>query len=211
MTKLRFLLLGISLLGCAFVVLPLDLRIARALSGESRLPGDLKRLVRLSEVFAHGLGVAMLLITALVLDWKNRRGVVIAGANAYLCGGIANLAKMIIGRSRPHETDLSLSNVSDSFGSWLPILGEQPWTHAMQSFPSAHTATGVGFAVGLAYAYPQGRVWFACLACLAAFQRMECGAHFFSDVVAGAAIALLACTIVIPNQTKLIVAEHQSR
>ena len=196
MSELRFLAIGILLLGCAFVAMPLDDSVARFFEGESQLPGDIRRFIRLCEVFAHGLGVTMILITALVLDWANRRRIIWAGISAAACGGIANISKMIIERSRPHAIDLASTSASESFGLWFPGFQEGPWTHAMQSFPSAHTATGVGFAIGLAYAYPHARYWFAVLAVLAGLQRLECEAHFLSDVLAGAGVAFLIATIV---------------
>ena len=41
-------------------------------------------------------------------------------------------------------------------------------SRSAQSFPSAHTATAVGLALGLGSLYPQGRRYFAALAALAA-------------------------------------------
>ena len=61
-----------------------------------------------------------------------------------------------------------------------------------QSFPSGHTATAVGLAIALCWLYPQGCRLFAGLAVLVALQRIHSGAHFLSDtlVSAGLAVAL---------------------
>ena len=60
-----------------------------------------------------------------------------------------------------------------------------------RAFPSAHAASAVGLAVALSRFYPQGRPLFVGLAVLACLQRMTSGAHFLSDVLAGAAIGYL--------------------
>ena len=60
----------------------------------------------------------------------------------------------------------------------------------MQSFPSAHTATALGFAVGLSAMYPPARLVFYALAAGCGFHRILFDAHWFSDVVASAFIGL---------------------
>ena len=79
-----------------------------------------------------------------------------------------------------------------SFGPWLPLgsLGS-----ASQSFPSAHTATAVGLAISLAYVYPAARWLFCVLPLLVAYQRMDSGAHFLSDVLCGAAVGCIVAVV----------------
>ncbi|MFP6603037.1 MAG: hypothetical protein VB862_10960, partial [Pirellulaceae bacterium] len=55
----------LAALALALLALPafaLDISLARYVA-EINFPGDVRDLVRISEVFAHGLGVAMILIT----------------------------------------------------------------------------------------------------------------------------------------------------
>ena len=64
-----------------------------------------------------------------------------------------------------------------------------------QSFPSAHTATSVGLALALICIYPAARSVFCVLPLLVAFQRMDSGAHFLSDVLCGAAVGCLVAAL----------------
>ncbi len=186
-------ILAVTLLALALLALPLDLPLARAcLDGD--LPGDLARVVYLSEIFAHGAGVFVLLMTAFVLDVGNRRRLLRVGLCA-LCGGVfANGVKMLVARTRPDDFNLD-GSILASFQGWLPILGMnavEEWDRSMQGFPSAHAATAVGFALGLAAVYPRGRYLFFGFAALASFQRIVSGSHFLSDVFVGAAVGCLA-------------------
>ena len=67
----------------------------------------------------------------------------------------------------------------------------------MQSFPSAHTATAVGLAIGLSWMYPRGRWLFAVFAALVACQRMQSCAHYLSDTLFGATVGFLVATVCI--------------
>jgi membrane-associated phospholipid phosphatase len=140
------------------------------------------------EMFGHGFGVAVLLLALHQLDpcrrWAIPRVLVCAAA----AGGLADLLKMLIVRVRPYECALQ-EEVWATFGHWLPIFDAGS---PGQSFPSAHTATAAGFAAGLIWLYPQGRLLFSVLAVLVGCQRVVCGAHYPSDVLAGAAAGWLA-------------------
>jgi membrane-associated phospholipid phosphatase len=173
----------------AAAALPMDLPLSRVCR-RGDLPGDLVRLVNLSEVFAHGAGVAMILLTAWALDPLRRRRLALVAAGAYGAGLAANVLKLLVARSRPHAFGDG-DAVFDTFQAWLPFLPGRltvPWNHGVQGFPSAHAATAVGLAIGLSALYPRGRWLFFAFACLASFQRITAGAHFLSDVLAGAAL-----------------------
>ncbi|MEO8498211.1 MAG: phosphatase PAP2 family protein [Planctomycetota bacterium] len=150
----------------------------------SHLPGDLRRLVQLSEVFAHGMGVGMILVTLWVLDRDHRLFVPRVAALAFLSGIIANLFKLLVTRHRPSNFDMDAA-ASTSFIGIPGVLGSSE----LQSFPSGHTATAVGLALALSSLYPHGRGLFAALAVLAAAQRVLSDAHFLSDTLTGAGIA----------------------
>ena len=156
----------------------------------SRVPGDLRRLVELTEVFAHGMGVGMILVTLWVLDRERRLYLPRVALLAYLPGIIANLCKLLVSRNRPVAFD---SNSSAAI-SFVGIPGSADlWE--MQSFPSGHTATAVGLAFALSSLYPRGRALFAVLAVLAASQRILGDAHFLSDTLVGAGIACFVAAI----------------
>jgi undecaprenyl-diphosphatase len=58
------------------------------------------------------------------------------------------------------------------------------------SFPSGHTAAAVAFTAAVAPAWPSAGVLCAVPAAMVAVERVQSGAHYPSDVAAGAAIGL---------------------
>ena len=135
------------------------------------------------EKFGHGLGVAMVLIAIHQLDPRRRWAIPRVLACSMIAGGLADLLKMVVLRTRPYECALT-GTVWSTFGQWFSALGAGS---PGQSFPSAHTATAVGLAAALTWLYPQGRLLFSLLAILVGCQRVTCGAHYLSDVLVGAA------------------------
>lgn len=193
--RIRQLLVLAGLLAVlAVAALPGDLAVARHFHTH-RLPGDLNRLVRLAEVFGYGGSVAMILITVAILDPRGPRVVLLPTATTTAAGVVANLVKLLIARLRPHQIDWTDPPVRTFLG-WLPLWAPQrlgrPYGSEVQSFPSGHAATAAGLAIGLACLYPRGWWWFACLAALAAVQRLAAEAHYLSDVLAGAAVGCVA-------------------
>jgi len=169
----------------AIAALFADMAIARFVN-EHGLPGELKRLVRLSETFGWGGTVALIILTAAVLDPRGWRVIPPLAVSAFGAGGLADGIKLFVSRWRPSSANLS-NHFSDTFihGS-STVRG-----YAVQSFPSSHAATAAGLAAALALLYPRGRWLFAAFAVLAGLQRIEAQAHFASDVLAGAAIGCL--------------------
>lgn len=179
-----WLVLGAFLAG--WVALTVDVPIAQWCAA-GNCPGDVAKLLHLAETFAHGAGVAVILLAMFVLDPKRRwmmPRIAVMTISAGLC---ANLVKLTIGRSRPRAFDLD-QGIWDSFLGWLPLT---EFGSSGQSFPSAHTTTAFAFAVGLVWAYPRGRWLFPSLAILAACQRIVGQAHFLSDVCWGTALGSL--------------------
>lgn len=64
------------------------------------------------------------------------------------------------------------------------------------SFPSGHTAAAAAFTAGVAPTWPAAAVLCAVPAALVAVERVQSGAHYPSDVVAGAAIGLASARLV---------------
>jgi membrane-associated phospholipid phosphatase len=171
-------------------------------------PGDLVRLIRLAEAFAYGGSVAILIVAAPTLDPRGWRVAPRLAIGAFGAGLAADLTKLIlVARLRPGAADLS-GSVGATFVAWLPAMaGEQlealglKYSSKLQSFPSGHTATAVGFAIALTTLYPRGWWLFAVLAILAGTQRMVSQSHFLSDVLAGAALGCIVgaiCTSATP-------------
>lgn len=170
-----------------------------ALSQSIRLghvPGDLRKAVELSEAFAHGSGAAVILIALLLASQPPRRDYWMAVAMTACSGIVANVAKALFTRARPYTFDAESSQVHDITG-WEFLGTGSFWDSTQKSFPSGHTATAWGLAIGLSLLYPRASVVFVSLAGLATFQRLFSGAHFPSDALAGFGIACLMCSIVL--------------
>ncbi|MDE0736669.1 MAG: phosphatase PAP2 family protein [Pirellulaceae bacterium] len=183
-------------LAFALLALPafaLDLPLARYLR-DIQLPGDLRDLVRIAEVFAHGWGVLFIVTTVAVLAPQLRHRLPRVIACAAGSGLTALLLKWTIARQRPHTCDLQ-GSVWSTFHGLSPWLSGERITqlsgHQLESFPSGHTATAVGLAIGLSLLLPRGRWLFAFFALLAGLQRMDSGAHFLSDTLVATAVACL--------------------
>jgi membrane-associated phospholipid phosphatase len=203
LSRRPFFLAALPLIVLAVVALPWDFRISAWLHQADWLPGDIRRAVLLAEVFAHGIGIAYILLTVAVLDPRGWPITLRVAACAYVPGLLATGAKQIVARQRPSVADFD-GSVWSSFVGWLPAIRtdqfDEAFDYAVQSFPSGHTATGVGLAIGLSFAYPHGRWLFAMFAALAGLQRVVAGAHFPSDVFVGAAIACLVAPLFAPRK-----------
>ena len=196
----RLYALGLLLAVAGFCVLPADMYLSRAFYGGGtgelaaepafHVPGDIRRIVSLCEIFGHGSGLAMIVLTVLVLDATHRRTTLRIGLGAFGAGLLATLLKFLILRTRPLASDLN-ATPWETFGGWLP-LGEVE--HALRSAPSGHSTQAAALAVLLAWRYPRGKYLFACFAGLAMLQRITSGAHFPSDTLWGAGVGVAFAT-----------------
>lgn len=166
---------------CCVAVLQLDAGIS-ASSREFDVPGDLEKAIQLSETFGHSSGAAAILLSLYWVAVDHRRGLAGAILLTLASGVTANLMKGTVSRVRPHSVQM----LEEEDGSLSKL---RFWDSRQRSFPSGHAATAWGLALGLAFVFPRGTLLFATFACLASFQRLYCGAHYLSDVLAGAAIA----------------------
>jgi membrane-associated phospholipid phosphatase len=185
---------GLLLALLALAALGIDLPLARAVH-TAELPGDLARLIRLAEVFGYGGTVILIILVAGLLDPRGWRVAVRLAICALGSGVVADLLKLlVVVRLRPAESNLE-GSAGETFIAWLPLWADDrlqelglEYGSKLQSFPSAHTATAVGLAIGLGTLYPRGWWLFAIFAALAGLQRIASQSHFLSDVLAGAAI-----------------------
>lgn len=160
------------------------------------LPGDLAKAIELSEAFAHGFGAAAILGTVLLVAEDRRRLVWIGITITVLSGVSANLAKAGFVRIRPHSVGSIVVDESQVIAD-AEVVAASFWDARQRSFPSGHSATAWGLAIALSLIFPRGKYLFSSLAVLASLQRVVSGAHFPSDVFAGAAIAFLCAGCVI--------------
>jgi membrane-associated phospholipid phosphatase len=180
---------ALCLLLLAALALPIDVPLSRWITGAA-LPGDLRRFVDLGEIFGHGLGVAVIVVALYNLDPPKRWAIPRLLAMTYSGGLLANAIKFLIVRTRPRGFDLATGHVWQTLQAWT-------WQRSSlnESFPSAHTATAVAFAVALGAMYPHARRFFFALAVSVGVQRITSGAHFASDVCAGAAVGWFVAAI----------------
>ncbi len=183
--------------GCALLV---DVQVARfALADKRNIPGDLRRIFDLAEVFAHGAGAICICMVVATLDGCQRWRLPRLFACSLGVGLLVNLVKVNIGRTRP-MVDGKIAvpdSVTATFTGLLPWVTDSATAmdRNLQSFPSGHATLAAGLAVGLAALYPRGRWLFAFFACLAALQRVASGAHYLSDIFAGGAAGCLFAAI----------------
>ncbi len=162
-----------------------------------KLPGDLQKAISLSEAFAHGVGVVFILLAVSVVAVDRRRAVYIAILITALSGVTANILKATVVRVRPHAAGLQVIGHNVSSTNSADAAERSFWDARQRSFPSGHAATAWGLAIGLSLVFLRGWWIFGTLAMLASVQRIESGAHYPSDVLAGMAIAFFvaACTL----------------
>lgn len=185
----RIVLCTLVLISTGILAFTVDYPVSSWMSGErlrTVLRGDVYSVVRLSETFSHGVVVTLIVLLIVRIDPRGWRLFPLLTASSLGAGLVANCCKLLVARTRPSKHVL-IGDAFNSFGSWLPgDLG-----HDLQSFPSAHTAVGVGFAFALTRLYPRGAAIFWLFASLAALQRVEGGAHYVSDIVFGAGLGIL--------------------
>ncbi|MFJ8464744.1 phosphatase PAP2 family protein [Streptomyces swartbergensis] len=125
-------------------------------------------------------GAAVALSTA---GWRGRRAA-IAGLASMAVAELASncVLKPVWNRRRPPKEWISHEEVDDRPDS--------------SSFPSGHTAAGVGFSAAVAAVWPWAGAVCAVPAVAVAVERVHTGAHYPSDVAVGAAIGITAAALV---------------
>ena|GEM_PF-1576749 len=180
--SLAAVVLGVCLGGLAF---RFDATLTDAIRSRE-LSGDVEKAVLLSEAFAHGSGVIVVLL-ALYLCGVSRgklKQILLLTA----CAGVsANLLKSVFTRVRPYAREAF--SVVENSNAFQEMGSGSFWDASVRSFPSGHAATAVAFAISLSYAFPKARWLFIALAVLACYQRVYAGAHYPSDVLWGGVVA----------------------
>lgn len=219
----RLIAAAIALACLGGLALSIDLDVARWCKA-GHIPKELMRFLNFSEVFAHGIGVATLLLTAAVLDPSlgGRRALPRFGSlpmskdfvriavTAFAGGIMANVIKeTLFDRVRPRAADLTAA--ASALATFGDSLAATITSHSdANSFPSGHAATAAGFAAALSWKYPRGRWLFFALAVAAAAQRVASSAHYPSDVLFGAAVGLVCAAIILGANTPANCSPDQS-
>jgi membrane-associated phospholipid phosphatase len=220
----RLIAAAIALACLGGLALSVDLDVARWCKA-GHIPKEIMRFLNFSEVFAHGIGVATLLLTAAVLDSSlgGRRALPRFGSlpvskdfvrmavTAFAGGIMANILKeTLFDRVRPRAADLTAA--ASAFATFGDSLAATITSHSdANSFPSGHAATAAGFAAALSWKYPRGRWLFVALAVAAAAQRVASSAHYPSDVLFGAAVGLVCAAFFLGSNTPADISPSHSQ
>ncbi|MFD5270289.1 phosphatase PAP2 family protein [Streptomyces sp. NPDC058335] len=125
-------------------------------------------------------GAAFLMATA--GGWRGRRAAAAGVVSMAVAEAVSNgLVKHLWERRRPPQEWVSHEQVQDRPDS--------------SSFPSGHTAAAVGFTAAVAGVWPLAGALCAVPAVMVAGERVYTGAHYPSDVAAGALIGLSAAAL----------------
>jgi len=100
----------------------------------------------------------------------------------FIVGVITQIIKHIVGRPRPNHTLLDGSFEFNFFTT----------DSAFHSFPSGHSSTIIAVVIISSLIFPSIKYFFYLCGFLIAISRVVVGAHFFTDVVAGTLIAIIA-------------------
>lgn len=154
-------------------------------------PEPLAEILAVAEPFGNGISVLLIAVLIWRLNPSNSRRIPRLLVMAIGAGMAADGLKLLVARWRPISGRFDPADMASTFAGWMPVFDEPS---AVQSFPSAHTATAVGLAVALAWIYPRARVLFLGGALLVAMQRVAYGSHFVSDACFGAAVGWFVAT-----------------
>lgn len=132
--------------------------------------------------FGHVIG-GMVIYGLIVALHPRRWSAATAGLVAVVVAAtVANVSQRAIGRLRPNQAESHLAFTQPALG----LLHRAP-----VSFPSGEAATAFALACVLTRLFPRGQPAFVVLAVLAASSRLVNGAHYLSDVGAGAFVGIL--------------------
>lgn len=192
----RAVLVALALLALA---LPFDHQISQwALALPDPIRGALAEITPYGEsdwiLWPAGVLFVATALVALVIRWRLMRTMLWQFTALYafiFCGVglpslVATLAKRLIGRGRPDR--FADGGTLNFRWNWLD------WTY--QSFPSGHATTAFALAAVIGFVSPR---WFypgLALAAVIGFSRLTEGAHYPSDVIAGALLGLAGAYLV---------------
>lgn len=147
-----------------------DLEISGAIAG-LRNPIIDPIMILITNIATLYVGVPLIVIAVYLKNKRAARDLVLALAMGVL---LSLLLKLMIARPRPELLDLGFLISAVSY-----------------SFPSDHASTAFIMFGVIGHYFKKFKSWFYALAVLIAFSRVYLGAHYATDVVAGAFLGIL--------------------
>ncbi|WP_436846749.1 phosphatase PAP2 family protein [Streptomyces litmocidini] len=150
----------------------------------SRIPARVGRVLSAVEEAAESskLWCAAAAAMAVSGGWRGRKAAATGLAALAVAQLVSNgLGKRLTDRPRPPK-------------EWFPH-DETDDRPDSSSFPSGHAAAAVAFTAAVAPAWPAAGAACAVPAAMVAVERVQSGAHYPSDVAAGAAVGLLTARL----------------
>jgi len=176
------------------------------------LRGDVRRELGAVQQFGQGTFSVLIGLVIFLLDPARRRWLLGWAISALVLGIVVTGMKMLIGRVRPRLTDPYDPLL------FLGPLGKYPWTTKsgtiellsplqigksgvsdLWSMPSSHTAFAVLCAAILARMYPKIAPVAWGLAITVGICRLIFDAHYLTDVIVGACVAVAVMRLVLPR------------
>lgn len=139
----------------------------------------------LGALFCLGMASRMAVHRRRLLRWIGEASLFLF-ASVAISGLTINLLKMIFARARPR-----LLFRHEEYSWHFFNLGSD-----INSFPSGHANTMIALALALGFLMPRLRWFFLILAVPVAFARVVNTNHYLSDVIAGAAVAVLMAPVI---------------
>jgi Membrane-associated phospholipid phosphatase len=176
----------------------LDIRILRSINSPEKLPSDrFFRFISNSDAWlVVGIPVATGTAGLIRKDDELFRNACVTLAAVVINSGITEALKYTVNRDRPFKTYHDITKKS---------AGGSP------SFPSGHTSSAFVLATSLSLSYPK---WYIIVPSYAwagsvGFSRMDLGAHYPSDVLAGALVGAGSAWLTYYVNNKLILKTHK--
>ncbi|MBU6412986.1 MAG: phosphatase PAP2 family protein [Planctomycetes bacterium] len=197
-----FLIIGLILLALCFAIWPIDGAVHTWAKSVS-LGGDIRRTLETAQQFGDALTVTLSCVLILLLDPHHRRRVITIVITILAVAACTYILKMAFGRPRPVLADPSfmtgplgtypVTSASSATGFELrsPWLFWHKGTSDLWSFPSSHTSGAAALGLSLWWFYSRLKWLVLLLIITVAIARVVLKAHYPSDVLAGAAVALI--------------------
>lgn len=192
-------LIGLALIASCLLTWSIDAPVHEWAKGVS-LGGDVRRTMETVQQFGDAATVTLSCILILLLDPARRRRVLDIVITVLAVAACTYLLKMTFGRPRPVLEDPAF--LSGPLGTYPLAVGDgfelrSPWhfwikgTSNLWSFPSSHTSGAMALGLSLWWFYPRLKWLMVALIVVVGVSRVVLKAHYLSDVLAGAGVALL--------------------